>query len=127
MRSNPENDLQDDRLTKLFRAVETSPVMIMITDSAGIIEKVNRKLCKVTGYQPEELIGNSMSVLGAIDANSMQDMHRKLDSGIEWTGKLRSFKKDGEKFWEEVSIFPIGGSTRRVPRTSAVARRAKWR
>jgi diguanylate cyclase (GGDEF)-like protein/PAS domain S-box-containing protein len=108
---NPENDLQlDERLTKLFRAVESSPVMIMITDSAGIIEKVNRKLCKVTGYQPEELVGNSMSILGAIDANSMQEMQRNLDSGSEWTGKFCSLKKSGEKFWEEVSLFPIQDS-----------------
>jgi diguanylate cyclase (GGDEF)-like protein/PAS domain S-box-containing protein len=108
---NPETDLQlDERLTKLFRAVESSPVMVMITDSAGIIEKVNRKLCKVTGYQREELLGSSMSVLGEIDPDSMHEMLRKLDNGIEWTGKLCSLKKTGEKFWEEVSIFPIQDS-----------------
>ncbi|HZV81895.1 MAG TPA: PAS domain S-box protein, partial [Geobacteraceae bacterium] len=65
MITNMESDLRmDERLTKLFRSVESSPVMIMITDSAGTIEKVNRKLCKVTGYKPGELVGGSMSVLG---------------------------------------------------------------
>ena len=111
MTSNLETDLHlEERLTKLFKAVESSPVMVMITDSAGSIEKVNRKLCKFTGYRSEELVGNSMSVLGMIDANTAQEMYRKLDSGVEWTGKLCSLKKSGEKFWEEVSIFPIQDS-----------------
>jgi diguanylate cyclase (GGDEF)-like protein/PAS domain S-box-containing protein len=106
---NPiEHELQlDERLAKLFKAVESSPVMIMITDSTSIIEKVNRKLCKVTGYQAEELVGESMTVLGGIEATTMQEILRKLDSGAEWTGKLRSQKKTGEIFWEEVTVFPV--------------------
>jgi len=104
----PETDLLlDERLAKLFKSVESSPVMIMITDSTGLIEKVNRKLCKVTGYKPEDLIGERMSILGGIDAETMKEILRKLDNGIEWTGKLHSLKKSGEGFWEEVSIFPI--------------------
>lgn len=111
MTTNQETDLHlDERLTKLFKSIESSPVMIMITDSAGIIEKVNRKLCQFTGYNPEELVGDSMSLLGEIDATIVQEMHRKLDSGTEWTGKLRSLKKNGDDYWEEVSIFPIQDS-----------------
>ena len=111
MTINLEIDLQlDERLTKLFKTVESSPVMIMITNSAGIIEKVNRKLCQFTGYNPEELVGDSILLLGEIDATTAQEMQRKLDSGSEWTGKLRSLKKNGDDFWEDVSIFPIQDS-----------------
>ena len=111
MKTIQETDLQlDERLTKLFKTVESSPVMIMITDSTGIIEKVNSKLCQFTGYDPEELIGESTSLLGEVDAQTAQEMHRKLDSGNEWAGKLCSLKKNGETFWEEVSIFPIQDS-----------------
>lgn len=111
MTSNLEIDLQlDERLTKLFKTVESSPVMVMITDSAGIIEKVNCKLCQFTGYNPEELVGDSISILGEIDATTAREIHRKLDSGTEWTGKLRSLKKNGDDYWEEVSIFPIQDS-----------------
>jgi diguanylate cyclase (GGDEF)-like protein/PAS domain S-box-containing protein len=106
-----EIDLQlDERLTKLFKTVESSPVMIMITDSTGVIEKVNSKLCQFTGYHSEELIGDNISILGEIDANTLREMHRKLDGGNEWTGKLQSLKKSGEAFWEDVSIFPIQDS-----------------
>ena len=111
MTPHSETDLQlDERLTKLFKTVESSPVMVMITDSAGIIEKVNRKLCKVTGYKPEELLGASISVLGEVDSATLQEIRRKLESGAEWTGKLCSLKKNGDEFWEEVSIFPIQDS-----------------
>ena len=108
MITNLENDVYlDGRIVSLFKSVESSPVMIMITDSTGIIEKVNRRLCEVTGYRPEELVGESMSILGGIEARTIQEIRRRLDIGTEWTGKLCSMKKNGEEFWEEVSIIPI--------------------
>jgi len=104
-----ESDL-DERLTNLFKSVESSPVMVMICDSLGVIEKVNRKLCTVTGYQPEELIGNNISTLGYIDVSTMKEIRKRLGSGAEWSGKICSKKKDGDEFWEESSIFPIQDS-----------------
>lgn len=104
-----ESDL-DERLTNLFKSVESSPVMVMICDSLGVIEKVNRKLCTVTGYQPEELIGNNISTLGYIDVTTMKEIRKRLSSGAEWSGKICSKKKDGDEFWEESSIFPIQDS-----------------
>lgn len=103
-----ESDLNiDERLASLFKSVESSPVMIIITDSSGIIEKVNHRVCDVTGYSAEELLGRNMTVLGGIETATIQEIRRKLDFGNEWAGKLCSIKKNGEEFWEEVSIFPI--------------------
>lgn len=104
-----EYDL-DERLAKLFKSVESSPVIVLICDSAGMIEKVNRKLCSVTGYRPEELIGQDISILGTIDSSTMKEIRKRLNSGAEWSGKLCSRKRNGEEFWEEVSIFPIQDS-----------------
>lgn len=106
--TNFEFDLNiDERLASIFKSVESSPVMIIITDSAGTIEKVNHKVCEVTGYHADELIGRNISVMGEIAPATTREIRRKLDVGTEWSGKLNSTKKNGEEFWEEVSLFPI--------------------
>lgn len=108
MNTDLEKELPlNEKLTMLLETMESRPIMIMLADSAGIIKKVNRRYSKVTGYKPEELIGKSMSILGKIDSSTMKEMRRKLDTGLEWTGNLCCQKKNGEEYWEEVSIFPI--------------------
>ena len=49
----------ETRLRKLARAVDQSPVSIVITDRAGGIEFVNPKFTQVTGYTPEEALGRN--------------------------------------------------------------------
>lgn len=48
---------------KLSRAVEHSPVSIIITDRAGNIEYVNPRFCEVTGYSAEEVRGKNPRIL----------------------------------------------------------------
>ena len=54
-----EKDMRsiESRLRILVKAVEQSPVSIIVTDHEGIIEYVNPKFCKVTGYTLEEVLG----------------------------------------------------------------------
>jgi len=47
---------------KLSRAVEQSSASIIITDSKGVIEYVNRKFCDITMYNFDEVIGKQVSI-----------------------------------------------------------------
>ena len=53
----------EDHLRIWQRAVEQSPVSIVITNLAGNIEYVNQKATETTGYTREELIGQNPRVL----------------------------------------------------------------
>src|SRR5271157_1950053 len=53
---------EDERL-KMLRALEQSPVNIVITDLAGNIEYVNPAFTKVTGYTMEEVLGRNPRML----------------------------------------------------------------
>jgi CheY-like chemotaxis protein len=53
----------EDTLRKLWRAVEQSADMVMITDRAGLIEYVNPAFEVLTGYSRAEVIGRNPKIL----------------------------------------------------------------
>lgn len=97
------------RLRKLSRAVEQSPVSIVITDREGVIEYVNPKFCAVTGYGISEIIGKNPRVLksGEMSPETYRQMWATLVAGEEWHGEFHNRKKNGELFWETASISPL--------------------
>ena len=108
------SDVTDDRLTKanlrkLSRALEQSPVAVMITDINGDIEYVNNKFSVVSGYRPEEVLGKKPSILksGYTSGAEYSNLWRTVSNGGEWQGEFHNRKKNGELFWEAVSISPI--------------------
>lgn len=99
----------EDSLRKLSQAIEQSPVSVMITDLNGEIEYVNPEFCKVTGYRAEEVIGDKPSILksGHTPASQFKKMWNTIEAGNSWAGELYNKKKNGDLFWENVTISPI--------------------
>ncbi len=98
-----------ETLRKLSRAVEQSPVSVVITDTDGAIEYVNPKFTRVTGYSSEEVLGRNPRILksGELSPELYREMWNTITAGGEWRGELHNRKKDGELFWEFASISPI--------------------
>jgi PAS domain S-box-containing protein len=96
----------EDELRKLSRAVEQSPVSIVITDKAGSIEYVNPRVEAVTGYSKAELIGHNPRILqsGQTPPRVYEELWKTIGQGGEWHGELCNRKKDGELYWEYASI-----------------------
>lgn len=99
----------ESRLRILVKAVEQSPVSIIVTDNEGIIEYVNPKFCKVTGYSMEEVLGKTPRILkgGFLTADFYRDLWRTILAGEEWHGVFHNRTKSGEMVWELASISPI--------------------
>ncbi len=102
----------EGEVRKLSRAVEASPVSVIITDPDGTIEYVNLKFAEVTGYTTEDAIGKNPRILraGVQSAEFYQKMWDTLISGKEWRGELCNRKKDGDVYWESAAISPIFGA-----------------
>jgi|GEM_PF-2533278 len=100
---------KERELTKLRRSVENSPATIVITDTNGIIEYVNPAFTHITGYTREEAIGANPRILksGAHDQTFYNDLWRTIASGRIWRDEMCNRKKNGEFFWEQVSISPV--------------------
>ncbi|MBF0460675.1 MAG: PAS domain S-box protein [Magnetococcales bacterium] len=98
----------DRKVTQLSRALEQSPVSILITDNNGSIEYVNPRFSGLTGYAQEELIGMDVLKLKFGDEKFDKQIFDKIiNNGWDWSGELRSRKKTGELFWESVSLAPV--------------------
>ena len=104
-----ERKLMEDDLLKLSRAVEQSPVSIVITDAKGDIEYVNPKLTDITGYQIEDLIGKNPRIFSSGEKLKIEYkiLWDTITSGNEWQGELHNKKKNGDLYWESASISPI--------------------
>lgn len=104
-----EQKSYEQELIKLTRAVEQSPVSIVITDLEGTIEYVNPKVVETTGYSPSELIGNNPRVLnsGEKSRDEYVKMYESLTRGEVWTGEFHNKRKNGELYWEHATISPV--------------------
>src|SRR3989339_1219888 len=123
-RINPENDKteiigvsrditnrkQTEReLKKLKTAVEQCPVTIAITDTNGTLEYVNPAFTKITGYTPEEAIGNNPRVLKSekTPPEIFKHLWETITNGNVWQGEFINKRKDGRLFHEEAVISPV--------------------
>jgi PAS domain S-box-containing protein len=104
-----EQEATASQLRKLARAVEQSPVSIIITDKDGLIEFANPKFTQVTGYTLPEVLGKTPRVLksGETPAADYRHLWETIRSGQEWRGEVHNRRKDGTLYWETLSISPI--------------------
>lgn len=114
--------LAEDMLVKLSRAVEQSPVTIIITNKDGKIEYVNPIFTKVTGYTFQEVEGENPRILSS-NEKSQKEYKKMWDtilSGKVWRGEFQDKKKDGELYWEQASISPITNESGEITHFVAV-------
>ncbi len=99
----------EGQLRKFSRIAEQIPASIMITDTQGNIEYINPKFAQTSGYTEEEVIGKNPSILksGEQSDTEYKGLWKTIIAGKEWKGELHNRKKNGELYWESVSISPL--------------------
>jgi len=104
-----ERKQTEDQLRQLSRAVKYSPASIIITDPDGNIEYVNPKFIKLTGYNLEEVRGQTPRIMksGQTPPEVYEELWQTILAGNEWRGEFLNRKKNGELFWESASISSI--------------------
>ncbi|MDD5300628.1 MAG: PAS domain S-box protein [Gallionella sp.] len=117
-----ERKRAEEELRKLSRAIEQSPVSVVITNAKGNIEYVNAKFSEVTGYTPEEVMGRNPRIVqsGLTPIEVYRSMWQTILAGSQWRGKLQNRKKSGELFWEEIHISAIRDSAGKTTNFVAV-------
>lgn len=99
----------EKEIKKLSTAVEQSSNSIVITDINGDIEYVNKKFSELTGYSNQEAQGQNPRILnaGTQSKEYYTEMWQTITAGDMWTGEFNNKKKNGELYWEYVTITPI--------------------
>ncbi len=99
----------EEALKKIVRAVEQTSVAIEIFDISGTIEYVNPKFCETSGYSLLEILGKPSNIYESdlLTEAEQQTRIANIVTGKEWIGEIQSRRKNGERYWESVSISPI--------------------
>jgi PAS domain S-box-containing protein len=94
-RKERQRQKTEDTLRKLWRAVEQSADLVMITDREGVIEYVNPAFEAPTGYSPGELMGQTPRVLksGQQTAELYKDLWQTVLSGTVFRCTMGTAKR----------------------------------
>lgn len=105
--------LAEEQYLKLSRAVEQSPVAIVITDAEGRVQYVNPKYTEASGRTLEDILDANTEVLrdGHPDEASYRAMLAEVHACREWRGELVSKGADGRQVWESVQVCSLRGPT----------------
>jgi len=95
---------QAAELRTLSRAVEQSPVAILITDTEGRIVYGNPDAARISGYGSAEVLGSQPPFLRADDGTAPW---LALRHGETWRGERRCERKDGGLLWGRIAVSPI--------------------
>jgi diguanylate cyclase (GGDEF)-like protein/PAS domain S-box-containing protein len=91
------------------QVVENMHEGVIITDSRGIIQSVNRAFSHVTGWQVGDIVGKSPSVLQS--GRHKPTFYKKLWNGLErtgfWQGEIYNRRKNGDIYLEYLSISTV--------------------
>lgn len=97
------------KLRLLGRAIDQSPVTVVITDKSGNIQYANPMFSRTTGYAISEVLGQNPRILksGNQEDDFYRDLWNTISSGKDWFGELQNRRKNGELYWESCVISPV--------------------
>jgi diguanylate cyclase (GGDEF)-like protein/PAS domain S-box-containing protein len=113
VRDISERKLQDAQVSKLSSIMEQTADIVIVTNTAGIIEYVNPSFEKITGYTYNEAVGNSPGLIssGQHKPEFYNHMWQTITSGKSYSNIFINRRKDGSLFYEEKTITPIKDQT----------------
>ncbi len=105
------NDLKEyEKESKyLLDAIDQSSASILITDSKGKIEYINKQIFKTTGYSKDEILGKKPSIFksGVHQDDFYVALWKTINAGNDWHERFCNKRKNGELYWEYQYISPV--------------------
>jgi len=107
----------EQRLRAIFEQTEET---IVITDSDFAVQYANPATESITGYSPQDLAGQEMSIL--VSDDMYREIRDTVTRGEIWRGNSVDQTKDGAPYEVEASVTPIRDADGRITNYVGVAR-----
>jgi len=103
---------EERRLRLLQRAVEAAPFGVALLDARSSEYEValaNPAFQRQTGYAAGELLGKNLRLLAgpATDVAALTELRQAMAEGRPTRVLLRSYRKDGQAFWNDLAASPV--------------------
>ena len=94
------------------RTMDEAPIGITVADATEPdmpLVYVNAAFERITGYTPEYAVGRNCRFLQgeATREEPVAEMRAAIEAGEATSVELRNYRRDGELFWNEVTIAPL--------------------
>ena len=99
----------EKKMSQLSSALEQAADSVIITDCKGIIEYVNAGFESTTGFQRDDVIGKTPSIVksGLQDQDFYKKLWQTIQRGEVFRDIIINRKKDGTLYYEEKTITPL--------------------
>lgn len=107
-----ERKANEQELRYKTRAIEDAPIGVSLShydQDDNPLVYVNERFEEITGYTTEEVMGRDCRFLQGkgTDDEAATTLRSAIEAGEPTTVELRNYRKDGEMFWNRVSIAPV--------------------
>ena len=108
-RLRQERSRAEAERARLMAAIEQAAEAVVITDREGRIEYVNPAFTWMTGYDREEVMGQTPRLLksGQHPPELYRLLWETILAGKVWQGEMVNRRKDGSLYPEEMTITPV--------------------
>lgn len=108
-------------LSDLRGALDVSAI-VAVTDARGVITHVNETFCEISGYDADELIGQTHRLInsGHHERGFFKQMWGEIGRGRVWRGDICNRAKDGQIYWVATTIVPVMNDRGRPERYLAI-------
>ena len=101
--------VQADEQLRIAAAAFNSQEAMVITDAHDVILRVNRVFTEITGFTPEEIVGQTPLVFksGRYDADFYRQMAETIERTGVWQGEIWDRRKNGEEYPKWLTISAV--------------------
>jgi diguanylate cyclase (GGDEF)-like protein/PAS domain S-box-containing protein len=107
---------QKEELNQFKVIVDNTLNSVVITDSKGIIEYVNKRFTEISGFEAKTVIGGKPKLWssGETSPEVYAKLRQTLNEGDYWQGELKNKKQSGGMYWARTTIFPVKSPQNRI-------------
>ncbi|PWB39872.1 MAG: chemotaxis protein [Rhodocyclales bacterium] len=79
------------------------------TDLKGVIVEANEAFARISGFTPEEMVGQSHNLVRHPDIppEAFADLWQDIKAGRPWRGIVKNRRKDGGFYWVVANVSPV--------------------